>query len=108
MKNVLLIPKKASILLRMRLRILPLRTPTRRISRRLLLIPSRQPSKNQKRRDSASSSSSSEGEHDPNAPNAPKRKTTLKNKVAGGMKTAMGKIKKDEEMIAEGQTQRGH
>ncbi|CAE6408689.1 unnamed protein product [Rhizoctonia solani] len=59
----------------------------------------------QARRDSVSSSSSSEGEQDPNAP---KRKTTLKNKVAGGMKAAVGKIKKDEEMYAEGQAQRGH
>jgi uncharacterized protein YjbJ (UPF0337 family) len=49
--------------------------------------------------------SSSDGEQDPNAP---KRKTTLKNKVAGGMKAAVGKIKKDEEMYAEGQAQRGH
>ncbi|CAE7209055.1 unnamed protein product, partial [Rhizoctonia solani] len=61
----------------------------------------------QARRDSTSSSSSSEGEGERD-PNAPKRKTTFKNKVAGGMKTAMGKIKKDEEMIAEGQAQRGH
>ncbi|KAH7341423.1 hypothetical protein B0J17DRAFT_646494 [Rhizoctonia solani] len=59
----------------------------------------------QARRDSTSSSSSSEGERDPNAP---KQKTTLKNKVAGGMKTAMGKIKKDEELVAEGNAQRGH
>ncbi|CAE6537093.1 unnamed protein product [Rhizoctonia solani] len=59
----------------------------------------------QARRESTSSSSSSEGERDPNAP---KRKTTFKNKVAGGVKTAMGKLKKDEEMIAEGNTQRGH
>ncbi|CAE6525352.1 unnamed protein product [Rhizoctonia solani] len=60
------------------------------------------------RRDSTSSSSSSEGEQDLNDPNAPKRKATLKNKVAGGMKKAMGKLKKDEDMIAEGQAQRGH
>ncbi|CAE6506430.1 unnamed protein product [Rhizoctonia solani] len=59
----------------------------------------------QARRDSTSSSSSSEGERDPNAP---KRKTTIKDKVAGGMKTAMGKIKKDEELVAEGKAQRGH
>ncbi|CAE6424362.1 unnamed protein product [Rhizoctonia solani] len=57
------------------------------------------------RRDSTSSSSSSEGERDPNAP---KQKTKLKDKVAGGMKKAMGKLKKDEDMIAEGQAQRGH
>ncbi|CCO31445.1 hypothetical protein RSOLAG1IB_01763 [Rhizoctonia solani AG-1 IB] len=59
----------------------------------------------QARRGSTSSLSSSDGEQDPNAP---KRKTTLKNKVAGGMKAAVGKIKKDEEMYAEGQAQRGH
>ncbi|KAF8673956.1 hypothetical protein RHS04_07339 [Rhizoctonia solani] len=59
----------------------------------------------QARRGSTSSTSSSEGEQDPNAP---KRKTTLKNKVAGGVKAAVGKIKKDEEMYAEGQAQRGH
>ncbi|KAG8707960.1 hypothetical protein FRC11_006938 [Ceratobasidium sp. 423] len=59
----------------------------------------------QARRDSASSSSSSDVGRDPNAP---KRKTTFKNKVAGGMKAAMGKLKKDEELVAEGQTQRGH
>lgn len=57
------------------------------------------------RRGSTSSSSSSEGEE---APGVPKKKTSLKNKLAGGMKTAMGKVKKDEEMIAEGQAQRGH
>ncbi|CAE6412649.1 unnamed protein product [Rhizoctonia solani] len=59
----------------------------------------------QARRGSTYSSSSSEGERDPNAP---KRKTTLKDKVAGGMKKAMGKLKKDDELIAEGQAQRGH
>jgi len=54
---------------------------------------------------SSSSSSSSEGEA---TPGVPKKKVSLKDKVAGGMKAAMGKVKKDEEMIAEGQTQRGH
>ncbi|KAJ1307894.1 hypothetical protein OPQ81_001973 [Rhizoctonia solani] len=59
----------------------------------------------QARRDSSSSSSSSEEERDPNAP---KRKTGLRKKVAGGMKTAVGKITKDQELVAEGKAQRGH
>lgn len=57
------------------------------------------------RRGSTSSSSSSEGEE---TPGVPKKKTSLKAKIAGGMKTAMGKVKRDEEMVAEGQAQRGH
>jgi hypothetical protein len=59
----------------------------------------------QARRDSTSSSSSSEGE---STPDKPRKKTTLKNKLAGGVKVATGKMKKDENLIAEGQALRGH
>jgi hypothetical protein len=60
----------------------------------------------QARRGSTSSSSSSEGEQEPGVPK--KKKVSLKDKLKGDMKVAMGKVKKNEELIAEGQAQRGH
>jgi len=59
----------------------------------------------QARRGSVSSSSSSEDEA---TPDKPRKKVSLKDKIAGGVKLATGKIKKDENLIAEGQTLRGH
>lgn len=61
------------------------------------------------RRGSSSSLSSSSSEGVERAPGVPKKKkTTLKDKLTGGMKTAMGKMKHDDELILEGKAQRGH
>lgn len=60
------------------------------------------------RRGSASSSASSSDEEGATGTDKATRKVSLKNKLAGGMKVATGKIKKDQDMVAEGQAMRGH
>ncbi|QRV89966.1 hypothetical protein RhiJN_17984 [Ceratobasidium sp. AG-Ba] len=57
----------------------------------------------QARRGSTSSSSSEEEGVD-----KPQKKASLKNKIAGTAKVVTGKLKKDEDKIAEGQALRGH